>query len=142
MIFAPGHKGRAADLKFGRGVTSDQQNAADNRRAINMSLKLSLAEPGTIVVEEAVIGSRDTGAGGVIGIDHAAHVLRIESGRQCRRAHQIADHHGEVAALGLVTRHRFGRYFNRCRSELRARILYEFAPAELGGLRFRHPLHD
>jgi hypothetical protein len=27
--------------------------------------------------EEAVIGSRDTGAGGVIGIDHDAHVLRI-----------------------------------------------------------------
>jgi hypothetical protein len=22
-----------------------------------------------------------------------------------------------VAALGLVTRHRFGRYFNRCRSD-------------------------
>ena len=31
--------------------------------------------------EEAVIGSRDAGAGGVIGIDHAAHVLRIEAGR-------------------------------------------------------------
>jgi hypothetical protein len=31
--------------------------------------------------EEAVIGSRDTGAGGVIGIDHGAHVLRIEAGR-------------------------------------------------------------
>ena len=31
--------------------------------------------------EEAVIGSRDTGAGGVIGIDHGAHVLRVESGR-------------------------------------------------------------
>ena len=37
--------------------------------------------------EEAVIGSRDTGAGGVIGIDHRAHVLRIESGRQGGRAH-------------------------------------------------------
>src|SRR5262245_18228571 len=31
--------------------------------------------------EEAVIGSRDTGAGGVIGIDHGAHVLRIEPDR-------------------------------------------------------------
>ena len=31
--------------------------------------------------EEAVIGQHDTGAGGVIGIDHGAHVLRIESGR-------------------------------------------------------------
>ena len=31
--------------------------------------------------EEAVIGSRDTGAGGVIGIDHGAHVFRIEAGR-------------------------------------------------------------
>ncbi|HVI61841.1 MAG TPA: hypothetical protein VM910_04490 [Bradyrhizobium sp.] len=66
--------------------------------------------------EEAVIGSRDTGAGGVIGIDHSAHVLRIEAGRQRRRANQIADHHGEVTAFGLVTRHRFGRCFSRCRS--------------------------
>jgi hypothetical protein len=31
--------------------------------------------------EEAVIGQRDTGAGGVIGIDHSTHVLWIESGR-------------------------------------------------------------
>jgi hypothetical protein len=31
--------------------------------------------------QEAVVGSRDPGAGGVIGIDHGAHVLRIESGR-------------------------------------------------------------
>ena len=31
--------------------------------------------------EEAVIGSRNTGAGGVIGIHHGAHVLRVESGR-------------------------------------------------------------
>ena len=37
--------------------------------------------------EEAVIGSRDTGASGVIGVDHDAHVLRIESGRQGGRAH-------------------------------------------------------
>src|SRR6516225_3714706 len=66
--------------------------------------------------EEAVIGSRNTGAGGVIGIDHDAHVLRIESGRQSSRAHQIADHHGEVTALELVTRHRFGprRKLGRC----------------------------
>jgi len=31
--------------------------------------------------EEAVIRSRNTGTGGVIGIDHSSHVLRIESGR-------------------------------------------------------------
>jgi hypothetical protein len=31
--------------------------------------------------EEAVIGSRDTGAGGVIAIDHGAHVFRIELDR-------------------------------------------------------------
>jgi len=31
--------------------------------------------------KEAVIRSRNTGASGVIGIDHGAHVLRIESGR-------------------------------------------------------------
>src|SRR5262249_20332442 len=67
--------------------------------------------------EEAIISSCDTCAGGVIGIDHGAHILRIESRRQGRRAHQIADHHGEVTALGLVTRHRFGRCFNRCRSD-------------------------
>src|SRR6516165_1293194 len=52
--------------------------------------------------EEAVIASRNTGAGGVIGIDHGTHVLRIESSRQGSRAHQIADHHCEMAALGSV----------------------------------------
>ena len=31
--------------------------------------------------EDAVIRQRDTGAGGLKGIDHGAHVLRIESGR-------------------------------------------------------------
>ncbi|HYP36152.1 MAG TPA: hypothetical protein VEQ62_07410 [Stellaceae bacterium] len=63
--------------------------------------------------EEAVIGPRDTGAGGVIGVDHGAHVLWIESGRQGSRAHQIADHHGEVTALSLVTHRRCGRGFDR-----------------------------
>src|SRR5262249_42792501 len=58
--------------------------------------------------QEAVIGSHDTGAGGMIGIDHGAHVLRIESGRQGSRAHQITDHRGGVAALGLVPPPRFG----------------------------------
>ena len=53
----------------------------------------------------------------MVGVDHSAHVLWIESGRQGSRAHQIADHHGEVTALGFVTRHRFGRCFNRCRSD-------------------------
>jgi len=67
--------------------------------------------------KEAVISSRNTGAGGVIGIDHGAHVLRIEAGRQGGRAHQIADHHGEVTAFGLVTQSRFGRCFSRCRSD-------------------------
>ena len=38
----------------------------------------------------------------MIGVNHGAHVLRIESGRQGSRAHQIADHHGEVTALGLA----------------------------------------
>jgi hypothetical protein len=33
------------------------------------------------IAEEAVIGLHDTGAGGVKGIHHGAHVLRIESGR-------------------------------------------------------------
>ncbi len=67
--------------------------------------------------EEAVISSRNAGAGGVIGIDHGAHVLRIEADRQGGRAHQIADHHGEVTAFGLVTQSRFGRCFSRCTSD-------------------------
>jgi hypothetical protein len=38
--------------------------------------------------------------GGVIGIHHSTHVLGIESGREGSGAHQIADHHGDVTALG------------------------------------------
>jgi hypothetical protein len=50
--------------------------------------------------EEPVIGQHDTGAGGVIGVDHGSHVLRIESVRKGSRANQIADHHREVTTLG------------------------------------------
>src|SRR6266516_4314279 len=32
-------------------------------------------------------------------------------------SHQIADHHSEVTALGLVAQYRFGRGFGRCRSD-------------------------
>src|SRR5262249_59884522 len=34
--------------------------------------------------EEAVIGSRDTSAGGVKGIDHDAHVFWVGSDRECQ----------------------------------------------------------
>ncbi|MFZ0029231.1 MAG: hypothetical protein WBQ54_12085 [Pseudolabrys sp.] len=48
---------------------------------------------------EAVIGQRDAGASGLKGVDHGAHVLWIQSRRQGCRAHHVADHHGQVAAL-------------------------------------------
>ena len=50
--------------------------------------------------QKAVIGWHNARAGGVIGIHHGTHVLWIESGRQSSRAHQIADHDGEMTPLG------------------------------------------
>ena len=68
-------------------------------------MRTGIAEIGQYAVapeigKEAVKGQRDTGAGGLIGIDHGAHVLWIKPARQSSRAHQIADHHGQVTAFG------------------------------------------
>ena len=38
------------------------------------------------IADEAVIGQHDTGAGGVIGINHSPHVFRVKSGRKGGRA--------------------------------------------------------
>jgi hypothetical protein len=45
------------------------------------------------------------GYGLLIGRDDFAEVLRVHAGRECRRTHQIAEHHRDLAALGAF----FGR---------------------------------
>jgi hypothetical protein len=55
-------------------------------------------EPG----DAAVVTGNNLRAGGSIGADHFPHVLRIKARREFGRAHQIAEHHGKVAPLGIV----------------------------------------
>ena len=54
-----------------------------------------------------VITGDDTGTGVLIGAEQFTHILRIEFGRQCCRADEVAEQDGELAAFG----------FDRLRSE-------------------------
>ena len=58
---------------------------------------------------ETVIGRDDVRAGGLIGTDQLAHVLRIEVERQLRRTDEITEHQGELAPLRLNARGGVGR---------------------------------
>src|SRR5258708_32331706 len=104
--------GRDADAnreRF-RGARLEPRNSGDDiERCPHGSLGIifvreRIAEIGQYPVaaelgEEAVIGSRDTGAGSVIGVDHSAHVLRIESRQHATPPHQITDPPTHVTAL-------------------------------------------
>src|SRR5262249_50620342 len=48
----------------------------------------------TEIGKEAIKGQCDACAGGLKCIDHRAHVLWIEPGRQSSRTNKIADHYG------------------------------------------------
>ena len=54
-----------------------------------------------VLGDEAVVAADRVGDAAVIGADHLAQVLGIEPRRQRRRADQVAEHHGELAPLGL-----------------------------------------
>ena len=54
------------------------------------------------------------GDAAVIGADDLAQVLGVVARRQRRRADQIAEHHGQLAPLGLAGDHRCGSRCGRC----------------------------
>src|SRR4051812_11760878 len=56
----------------------------------------------TEIRQKTVIGERDARTGSVVGVDHGAHVLRIEPGGERRRTDQIADHYRKVTAFGTL----------------------------------------
>jgi len=72
-----------------------------------MLVGLRIAEIGKHAVSH-VLGDKSTVAvdqlsgAAVISADDAAQVLWVEPGRQSGRAHKVAEHHGELAALGGV----------------------------------------
>ena len=55
------------------------------------------------VAREAV---NDVRRGVLVGADDGAQLFRIEAFGQCRRAHQVAEHHRQLAALALGGRGR------------------------------------
>ncbi len=60
---------------------------------------------------DMALESRDfRGDGALIGLDDLAHLLRVELGRQGRRADQIDEHHRELPALGPRPRGRLHRW--------------------------------
>src|SRR6516162_6846139 len=86
--------GRDADAhreRFRNGPLKPRNRGNDIERRPHRSLGIVFVRAGIAeirqysiapeITEEAVIVLHDTGAGGVIGIHHSTHVLRIESGR-------------------------------------------------------------
>ncbi len=53
----------------------------------------------------AVVIGNNPRAGGPVGADHLPHVLWIKASGELSRAYQIAEHHGEVASLGITPMH-------------------------------------
>ena len=58
--------------------------------------------------DDALIPGDNFCNAGVIGADYYPQVLRIKTGRKCRRAHQIAKHYCKLTPLGAVPGRRFG----------------------------------
>ena len=63
--------------------------------------------------DHAVVAVDDLTDASMIGPDHPPHLFRVQPRRKGSRAGQFAKHHRQVASLGFVSRHRFGRYFGR-----------------------------
>ena len=81
--------------------------------------------------DEAAVALDQLRAAAMIGADDLAHVLGIEPRRHRGRADEIAEHHGELAALGGVCRRR------RCRYGAAARLRIGRAAVEAGKFRDR-----
>ena len=69
-------------------------------------MRLRVAEVNEKPVAEVLgdvplVARDDLGAGRLIGADDLSEVLRVQPGGERRRADQVAEHHGELAALGL-----------------------------------------
>jgi hypothetical protein len=98
-------------LQLWRGF--DDRKPGANRALGVMLVRLRIAEIGEHAVahvlgDETSIALDQARAAFVIGHDDAAHVLGIEPRGKRRRAHQITEHHRQLAALGDVVSGRFG----------------------------------
>jgi hypothetical protein len=74
----------------------------------------------------SVIALDHVGAGCLIGAYYLAQLFRIKLLGECGGAHQVTEHHGELATLGL------GRSANNFPSATPSLWLLGFAPAALG----------
>jgi hypothetical protein len=81
----PGSHGALGVILVGAGIAKIGEHAIAH-------------EPGDV----AVVNGNDVGAGGPVGADHLPHVLWIEASGDLGRTYQIAEHHGEMASLGIV----------------------------------------
>ncbi len=114
------HAGRDADAnlqlgadigpKVGHGV--DQREPCARRLLGIILMRLGIAEIGKHAVpheagNDALVAADHLRDAGVISLHDLAQVLGIETRRKRRRAHQIAEHHRQLASLGFVSRSRF-----------------------------------
>jgi hypothetical protein len=68
--------------------------------------------------------------------DHIAQIFRVHRGGERRRSHQVTEHHGELAALGVERRTERGRGERRGRNRRRGR---QVALGRKGGRLFSVP---
>ena len=67
-----------------------------------------------VLGDETIEPGDDFGDRAVIGADDLAQILGVKTGRERRRAHQIAEHHGQLPALGIGAR----RCIRSCRRQV------------------------
>ena len=100
------HLQRCARRRLERRHRLDQPQPGAHRPFGIVLVGARIAEIGEHAVAH-VLGDKpagavdDRGARAVIGADHRAQILGVEPRRQRRRADQIAEHHGQLAAFGL-----------------------------------------
>ena len=107
--------GRDANAHFQRGLgigpqisySVDQREPGAHALRGVILVRLGIAEIDENAIahvagDDALIATDDLRDASVISTDHSAQVLRIEAGRKRRRAHQVANHHSEMTALGSV----------------------------------------
>jgi hypothetical protein len=90
------------------GHRLDQRQPGPNRPLGVVLVGPRIAEIGEYPVAH-VLGDKTAGAlddrgnAAVVGADDRAQILRVEPGRQRRRADEIAEHHRELPPLGLAS---------------------------------------
>ena len=102
----PRRGARAERLERGHDAESRAHRAGAVILVRPREAEVSEESVAQVLRDVAVEAADHVGAGALVGAHHLAQFLGIETGRKLRRAHQIAEHDGELPALGAGCRPR------------------------------------